>query len=125
MLRTTTDKKISKWLEKGKSKPIVHLLKNGLYYDRIIALEALGNLQDEYSFHAIYSALDDEVKVVSVKAIETIQQFTLESTHIDKICEVLWYWEEEEKRILKRKEILSQRLEKKTRKNPVYITAKK
>lgn len=103
------DKKFTKRLDKFKKErnipKLILLLEKGIYNERIAVLELLGSMEANLTIPEIEKRIDDNLEIVSQKAMTTLEQLRIDNSTKEKIKNKREYWIniENEKNIQKEK----------------------
>jgi hypothetical protein len=102
-----SSKRLSRWRKKGYFELMQHALEKGSYDIKIIAIQEFGKIKSIYAYDILLEAINDEIRPVSLKAIESLKIIGLKPEHTSIIEEKIDYWQniviEEQINLSKRK----------------------
>lgn len=97
IIRLTPDN-VDKWTRKGRIDMLEYALKNGMFYTRARAAQALGDLRSKSSLQLLEDCIDDPIRRVSLAAMASIERIELTPDIRKRIKQKREYWVEQIKK---------------------------
>ena len=91
-----TTKRIDKWTKKRYVNKLEYALKHGLFNIRKRAVEGLGEIGTEECITILETAIDDQLKIVSLTAIKMLEKYELTNKLKTVIKNKKEYWAQKE-----------------------------